>query len=104
MLDSMGGRQPVSTIIQTRQRRANSVSTKGAAMQKRFTYWTEDVKRHWTPIIGKCLSPAESAEFVPADTAGRLHSRSLIYKAKRKCQQPTVGVPRQQHGLSRTRT
>jgi hypothetical protein len=36
---------------------------------KRFTYWTADGKRHWTPLFDPpiTLDLSQSAKFAPAD-------------------------------------
>jgi hypothetical protein len=70
--------------------------------QKRFTYWTADGKRHWTLVIGKCLSLAESARFVPARTAGFLRSRSPIDKNRRSWQKPAARARTRQSESDRT--
>ncbi len=35
--------------------------------KKRFTYWTADGKRHWTPYLNIILGLSESTKFRPAD-------------------------------------
>jgi hypothetical protein len=35
--------------------------------QKRFTYWTADGKRHWTPFIGIAVELSEFEKHGPAD-------------------------------------
>ncbi len=53
-------------------------------MRKRFTYWTKDGKRHWTPFLG--VTWPESFEPVTADSRYACRSRSLLKPAKRKRQ------------------
>ena len=49
---------------------------------KRFTYWTADGKRHWTPFIG--LAVPANVELVPADDRYACRSRSQLILPTRK--------------------
>jgi hypothetical protein len=53
-------------------------------MQKRFTYWTADGKRRWSPIIGESLSLTESAVLLRAEKRYPLRNRNLLCKKNRK--------------------
>jgi hypothetical protein len=50
--------------------------------RKRFTYWTEDGKRHWTPFLG--VTWPESFEPVTADSRYACRSRSVLAGALKR--------------------
>lgn len=72
---------------------------------KRFTYWTADGKRHWTPRLNITLSDAESALLDQQGTYDVCRNRKELQLPKTKRQSAAVEVKAQcrQDSASRSR-
>jgi hypothetical protein len=71
---------------------------------KRFTYWTSDGKRHWTPFLNIALNPSASAKFREAD---KLYNCRLHRSGPRSVGRPksaTHRVKGRARGNARART
>jgi hypothetical protein len=56
---------------------------------KRFTYWTSDGRRHWSPFLGVTVDLSEFEKFGPVDKLYDCHTRNELLALTR----PKLGTP-----------